>query len=48
MSKVTKQSLDQIMKEYYWDKNDIEDTIDFLYEMFLQYRDLWEKEKSNA
>ena len=46
--KTTKKKLDEIMKEYHWDKNDIEVTIDFLYEMFLQYRDLWKKEKSNA
>lgn len=32
-----KKELDQIMREYYYEKNDIETTVEFLQTMFLEY-----------
>ena len=37
-----KAQLDQIMLEYYYQKNNVDDTICFLGHMFHQYRRLWE------
>lgn len=40
---MTKQSLDQLMKEYDWDKNTLEDTSYFLSFMFDMYTKLIEE-----
>ena len=37
-----KTNLDKIMREYYYEKNDVEDTIGFLYTMADLYRQLIE------
>lgn len=37
---ITKQSLDQLMVEYYYEKNSIEDTLYFLSFMWEQYEKL--------
>lgn len=40
---MSKQSLDQLMKEYDWDKNTLDDTLYFLSFMFNQYEKLESK-----
>ena len=35
-----KKKLDQLMVEYYYDKNSVEDTLDFISFMFQQYEKL--------
>lgn len=39
---MNKESLDNIMKEYYYEKNSVEDTLEFLCFMFNQYQKLEE------
>lgn len=41
---ISKKHLDTLMKEYDWDKNEIEDTLEFLSFMFVQYDRIKEKE----
>lgn len=38
-----KEELDQIMREYYYEKNDIETTVDFLQTMFIEYTKIIKK-----
>lgn len=38
-----KANLDKLMREYYYEKNDVEDTIAFLYTMADLYRQLNEE-----
>lgn len=38
-----KKELDQIMREYYYEKNDIETTVDFLQTMFIEYAKIIKK-----
>lgn len=49
---MTKKNLDLLMKEYDWDKNDLEDTFYFIDYMFKEYGKLYikqiEKEEQNA
>ena len=42
---ITKKSLDQVMKEYDWDKNTTEDTLYFLSFMFNEYGKLEKRDK---
>ena len=37
MSKQKKEVLDKMMQEYYYEKNSVEDTLDFLAFMFNEY-----------
>lgn len=39
-AKMDKKKLDQLMTEYYYEKNSVEDTLEFLSFMFGQYEKL--------
>lgn len=43
---ITKKNLDTLMQEYDYEKNDMEDTLDFLSFMFTMYSQV--KEKKNG
>lgn len=51
MDKVTKETLDKLMKEYDWDKNTLQDSVYFLAYMYDNYGKLYRKqlmEEQNA
>ena len=44
---MNKKNLDNIMREYYYERNEIEDTIGFLYSMANLYQNLLEEIKGD-
>lgn len=44
---MTKEQLDNIMKEYYYEKNSVDDTYDFLLFMLDQYSKLCKEKYEN-